>query len=135
MIQLLVLRKIFMARTELIKIFHFILCGVISLAIFYVFLYFSVEILFLDNILSISISYFLSSFFNFIYNKYITFASIGNSVIQVIKYIVILLINYLFSLIIITELTLYFSIYISSALSALLTMIMKFIFFRYLVFK
>lgn len=119
------------------ELINFIICGAVSAAIYFAMLALLVEALKFDGLISYSISYCISSTFNFFYNKKVTFKSKNGAFLELIKYLIMLGISYVLGLYIIKVVTisLGISIYISSLVSIGLTTVFRFIASKKVVYK
>ena len=119
------------------ELINFIICGTVSAAIYFSILALLFEILKFNELISYSISYFISSAFNFFYNKKITFKSKNGALFELIKYLIMLGTSYLLGLYIIKVITISFgvSIYIASLVTIGLTTIFRFIASKKVVYK
>lgn len=119
------------------ELINFIICGLLSAAIYFTVLAFLIEVFNLDSLIAYSFSYIISSIFNFFYNKKITFKSDKSTLLELIKYLIMLGISYTVGVYIIKILTINFgiSIYISSIVSIALTTIFRFLVSKKVVYK
>jgi len=119
------------------ELINFIICGLLSAAIYFTVLALLIEVFNLDSLIAYSFSYIISSIFNFLYNKKITFKSDKSIFLELIKYLIMLGISYTVGVYIIKILTINFgiSIYISSIVSIALTTIFRFLVSKKVVYK
>ena len=133
-----------MVKKELVL---FIISGLLSATIFFIFFSLQIEVLKLNTTFSYSVSFLVSSLFTFIFNRNITFYSVKNKykiiypnfffLKQLFKYLLMLIFSYLFGLFLIEILTirLNISIYISSLINIFLSGGIRFLILKKVVFK
>jgi putative flippase GtrA len=115
----------------------FFLNGLTSLAIYYLSLFISYDYYEIAQEISISISFVISSCFNFLVNRNLTFNSKKNISKQIIRYSIMLMGSYIITMIITSPSFMHgrFNIYISSFLAILILTIYKFLMSKHIVFK
>lgn len=121
-------------RRENEEILHFILCGILSALIYFVTLFIEIEILSIKELTSITISFSLSSLFNFLYNRTYTFKKKNLLNKQITNYLLMLGISYLITVFIIKSLCYFLNLYFLSVISILTSAIFRFIFSKKIVY-
>jgi len=118
------------------QISNFIICGLLSAAIYYIFLYIGTELSEFNNYIVITAAFTISSSFNFFYNKNFTFKSRKKIGVEIMKYSLVLFISYLFNMFIIFILMekLHFNIYFSSGLAIGIIATFRYISSKYFVY-
>jgi putative flippase GtrA len=115
----------------------FFLNGLTSLAIYYLSLLISYDYFEITQEISISISFVISSCFNFLVNRNLTFNSKKKISKQIIKYSIMVMGSYIITMIITSPSFMHgrFNIYISSFLAIFILTIYKFLMSKHIVFK
>lgn len=118
--------------------FKFGLVGVVTALIYFFMIWFVDFVLSFEYKVSVSIAYLVSTIFHFVANRLFTFsAAKGQKNLQLIRYLVLWVINYLITLSVVSfcveslHLTTYFGVLIA----VLFTVFLGFILARYWVFK
>lgn len=120
------------------EIFLFLVVGILTAGIYFALFTIFWKFLFIDYRISVSIAYIASVIFQFHMNRNVTFKSLDNKITnQIIKFIILLLINYVLTLMIVTTLVnkLLLSPYLAIICSLSVTTIIGFMLSRLWVFK
>ncbi|CNK47546.1 GtrA-like protein [Yersinia enterocolitica] len=117
----------------------FCLVGGATMAIYFLFIWFVESFVGLSYLIAVSMAYFFSVLFHFLASKYFTFstATRGYSKSLLVRYLFLLLINYLITMFVVSFFVeqLQLSPYIAVCVSAVFTILTGYLLSRYWVFK
>jgi putative flippase GtrA len=116
---------------------NFLISGVISFLIYYSSLYLFFDIFQFSMYLSVTISYLLSSIFNFFYNRNVTFSALTNSYsYQLSQFLLMQAYTYVINLLIlfILDNIFHINLYLSSVVSIFLLTFLRFVYASKVVF-
>ncbi len=117
--------------------YKFLIIGLLTFCIYYIFLWVTFENLKIHYILSVSFSYLFAVLFHFVTNKRITFKNSDNLGKQVFKYLLLAFINYFLQVLVIIVLCefLNFNFYLSAFFASLVTMVNGFLTMKFWIFR
>jgi putative flippase GtrA len=128
---------IHLIRSNFDKVF-FIFCGLISALLYFICLTLMIKGLNSNEFSGYSVAFMVSSAFNFQFNRVITFKNNKKNNIfnQIKKYLLMLLLSYIFGLLIIEIFTmkLQFSVYISSLITIAISAILRYYFSKKIIY-
>lgn len=112
--------------------------GLATAAIYFFIMWVTLDNLEFNYLISISLAYLIASGFHFLANRYFTFnAKYGRRDIQLFRYIVLWIINYIITMFVVNRSVEYFGlpIYVGVCASVLVTVFIGYFLSRYWVFK
>lgn len=118
------------------QLFYYLINGVLSALIYFLFL----NLLMLHHVnlsISISMSFALSTLFNFLFNKYLTFCSCKKIFPEIVKYCFMILISYFLTILFTNFFISYFNfgLNLSSFITIGITTIFRFFYSKLMVFR
>lgn len=124
-------------RKEIYEIWYYSINGIASLLIYFFILTLALNLLNVAWQYSVTISFIISNVFNFIFNKKITFKSRNSFYKEIPKYMIVVALSYLITML--TMFNLHFGtkydIYINSFIVIFISVVFKFLTLKYIVFK
>ena len=125
-------------RHFLLTLSKFSFVGIATAIIYFFIMWVTLDNFVFNYLISISLAYIIATCFHFLANQDFTFdAKFGRRDIQLLKYIVLWVINYVVTLFVVNRSVEYFglSIYLGVSASALVTVFIGYFLSRYWVFK
>jgi len=109
--------------------------GIVSVIIDYSILFLMYSLLDFDKNISITVGFFGSSIFNFLMHKKFTFLSKNDIKLEVVKYLIMVSISYLLTIIIINILLKFTNLYISKLISLIFIYLYGYLMSKFFVYK
>lgn len=125
-------------RQFFLTLSKFSFVGIVTAILYFFIMWFTLDNLELNYLISISLGYIIAMCFHFLANRHFTFdAKFGRRDTQLLRYIVLWGINYMVTLFVVNRSVEYFglSIYLGLCASVLVTVFIGYFFSRYWVFK
>jgi len=109
--------------------------GIVSVVIDYSILFLMYTLLNFDKNISITLAFWISSIFNFLMHKKFTFLSKNDIKLEFIKYLIMVFISYLLTIVIINILLKFTNLYISKLISLIFVYLYGFTVSKFFVYK
>ena len=109
--------------------------GIVSVIIDYSILFLMYSLLDFDKNISITVGFFGSSIFNFLMHKKFTFLSKNDIKLEFIKYLIMVFISYLLTIVIINILLKFTNLYISKLISLIFIYLYGYLMSKFFVYK
>lgn len=117
-------------------LYKYFLVGLMTVIIDYAILYFTFSILLVGEFISVTTAYLISGIFNFYFQKNFTFKSNGKYKSEILKFIAVAWLSYIFTILMIRLLTSYdINIYFAKLVTIFIVFMMVYIISNRLIYK